>query len=148
MVGAKVALKPVTGLMMPRQFGPTMRMRPRRASSASWCSSSSPGAPVSLNPAEVTIALVTPASTHSRTIDGTMAAGVTMTARSTRSGTAAIAGYARTPRMLEYFGFTGYTVPPNGLLIRFHKMVRPTVPGRSVAPTTATVFGEKSASSG
>src|SRR5215211_682180 len=39
--------------------------------------------------------------------------------------------------------FTGKTVPPNGLLTRFHMIVRPTLPGRSVAPMTATVSGRK-----
>src|SRR6185437_4895267 len=40
------------------------------------------------------------------------------------------------------------TVPPNGLLIRFQRTVRPTLPYASVAPITATVWGEKIASSG
>jgi hypothetical protein len=42
---------------------------------------------------------------------------------------------------------TGNTVPPNGLETRFHMIVRPTLPGRSVAPITATVSGRKIASS-
>src|SRR5213595_3962786 len=37
----------------------------------------------------------------------------------------------------------GNTVPPNGLDMRFHKIVRPTLPGVSVAPMTATFCGEK-----
>src|SRR5438477_5055980 len=37
----------------------------------------------------------------------------------------------------------GKTVPPNGLDIRFQRMVRPTLPGVSVAPITATFWGEK-----
>src|SRR6476660_465400 len=37
----------------------------------------------------------------------------------------------------------GNTVPPNGLDIRFHRMVRPTLPEFSVAPITATFLGEK-----
>src|SRR5437764_4143979 len=37
----------------------------------------------------------------------------------------------------------GKTVPPNGLDIRFQRIVRPTLPGVSVAPITATVWGEK-----
>ncbi len=44
-----------------------------------------PGRP-SLNPAEITIAPRTPAFTHSPTTLGTVAAGVTITARSTASG--------------------------------------------------------------
>src|SRR5918994_1005292 len=41
---------------------------------------------------------------------------------------------------------TGKTVPPNGLLTRFHMIVRPTLPSLSVAPITATVSGRKMAS--
>ena len=53
-----------------------------------------------------------------------------------------------TPRTLERRELTGKTVPPNGLLTRFHMMVRPTLPGRSVAPTSATASGLKMASRG
>src|SRR5215207_6919330 len=42
--------------------------------------------------------------------------------------------------------FTGKTVPPNGLLTRFHMIVRPTLPSRSLAPITATASGRKMAS--
>ena len=94
------------------------------------------------------IAPLTPASTHSPITRGTVAAGVTTTARSTGSGTALIVGYARMPITLGRLGLTGYTVPPNGLLIRFQRMDRPTLPAFSVAPTTATARGVKIASSG
>jgi len=39
-------------------------------------------------------------------------------------------------------------VPPKGFVTRFHSRVRPTLPGFSVAPITATVLGEKKTSSG
>ncbi len=52
------------------------------------------------------------------------------------------------PSTLARFGFTGYTVPPNGELMRFHNVVRPTVCGVSVAPITATDCGLKKTSSG
>ncbi len=52
------------------------------------------------------------------------------------------------PRMLGRFGLTGSTVPPKGLLMRFQSTVRPTLPGVSVAPMTATERGRKMASSG
>ena len=39
-------------------------------------------------------------------------------------------------------------MPPKGLVTRFQRMVRPTVPAFSVAPMTATVLGEKKTSSG
>lgn len=42
----------------------------------------------------------------------------------------------------------GNTVPPNGLVIRLRRMARPTLPAFSVAPTTATLWGAKRASSG
>jgi hypothetical protein len=38
--------------------------------------------------------------------------------------------------------------PPKGVFIKFHKTVRPTLPGFSVAPATATDFGAKIASRG
>src|SRR5687768_12257050 len=52
------------------------------------------------------------------------------------------------PRMLSRLGLTGRTAPPNGLLIRFHSTVLPTLPFLSVAPMTATERGRKSGSSG
>ena len=53
MPAAKVALRPLVGLMTPRQFGPTMRMPPRRASANTRASSSAPAGPVSRKPAEM-----------------------------------------------------------------------------------------------
>jgi hypothetical protein len=85
---AKVALRPVRGLMTPRQLGPMSRILPRVISAFTCRSSSIPGGPVSLNPAEITMTPRTPAATHSVMIAGTEGAGVTTTARSTRSGTA------------------------------------------------------------
>jgi len=52
------------------------------------------------------------------------------------------------PRMLLYLGLTGKIVPPNDVLMRFHRMVRATLPVRSVAPTTATLLGLNITSSG
>jgi hypothetical protein len=52
------------------------------------------------------------------------------------------------PRMLLRLGFTGKTVPPKGLLIKFHSSVRPTLSSFSVAPITATLRGLKIASNG
>src|SRR5512142_729910 len=50
--------------------------------------------------------------------------------------------------MFGRLGLTGKTVPPNGLLMRFQRIVRPTDPSFSVAPMTATDCGLKIASSG
>ena len=147
-VVAKVAFIPESGLITPRQFGPITRMFALRASSSSRTSRAAPSGPISLNPAEITIAPRTPLSPHSWMMPGIDGGGVTTTARSTSSGIADTEGYAFTPRTLGRFGFTGYTVPPNGLVTRFQSTVRPTVPGFSVAPMTATVLGEKKTSRG
>ena len=68
---AKVAFNPLCGTITPRQFGPTIRILPLRASSMTCCSNSTPAAPVSLNPAEIMTAPGTPASTHSLISPGT-----------------------------------------------------------------------------
>ncbi len=95
----------------------------------------------------MTIAPFTPFSTHSRMSPGAVAAGVTSTARSRSTGTSPTVGYARMPSTLSRFGFTGKTVPPNCVWTMFHSTVRPTLPGFSVAPITATFLGLKIASS-
>jgi hypothetical protein len=53
---AKVALNPATGFMIPRQFGPTIRIPLARAVSRMRPSSARPSGPVSLKPAEMMIA--------------------------------------------------------------------------------------------
>ena len=143
-----VAFRPISGFITPRQFGPMSRIPPRRACFKTCCSNSRPAVPSSRNPAEITIAPLTPASAHCSITDGTLAAGVTTTAKSTFSGTAAIFGYAFIPSTFARLGFTGNTVPPKGLLTRFQSRVRPTLPRASVAPITAILRGSKIASSG
>ena len=143
-----MALRPLVGLMTPRQFGPTMRMPPRRASANTRASSSAPAGPVSRKPAEMISAAGTPASTHCRMISGTVAAGVTTTARSTGPGTSPTAGYDLRPSTVSRRGLTGWTAPPNEVATRFARTVRPTLPGVSVAPMTATDRGLKNGSSG
>ena len=96
-VAAKVALKPLCGIIAPRQFGPSSRIRPLRASASTRRSNSTPASPRSLNPAEMMIAPFTPAATHSAMIPGTVGAGVAMIASSICSGTSAIVGYALMP---------------------------------------------------
>ena len=67
---------------------PGFRARNRRSNG--WRRNSAPpSGPTSLKPAEMMIAPRTPTSTHSPTTVGTVGAGVTITAKSTRSGTAA-----------------------------------------------------------
>ena len=86
MVVAKVAFMPDSGLITPRQFGPMMRMLAFCASTSSCRSSSAPSGPISLKPAEITMAPCTPFSPHSRMSPGIDGGGVTITARSTCSG--------------------------------------------------------------
>ena len=107
MPAANVALSLVPGTMTPRQFGPTMRICPFRASSRTCRSNSTPAAPVSLKPAEMMTTPRTPACAQSRTIPGTDGGGVTITAKSTFSGTARMPGYALRPSTVSRFGLTG-----------------------------------------
>src|SRR5271157_3535452 len=146
MAWATEAFRPVNGLITPRLFGPMTRIRPRPAWSMIRRSSAAPSAPISLNPAEATMAARTPASTHSPIRSGTVGAGVATMARSTRSGTAPMRGWALIPSTLRRFGLTGKMGPPNGLFIRFHTIVRPMLPAFSVAPMTAMFWGVKNAS--
>ena len=92
MSAANVALNFKPGTITPRQFGPTMRMWPRRASSKTCCSSAAPSGPISLKPAEIMIAPGMPAAAHSLMMPGTVFGGVMMTARSGLSGSAATFG--------------------------------------------------------
>src|SRR5271157_4503090 len=146
MAWATEAFRPVIGLITPRLFGPMTRIRPRPAWSMIRRSSAAPSAPISLNPAEATMAARTPASTHSPIRSGTVGAGVATMARSTRSGTSPMRGWALIPSTLRRFGLTGKMGPPNGLFIRFHTIVRPMLPAFSVAPMTAMFWGVKNAS--
>ena len=61
MDAANVAFRPVSGFIKPRQFGPMIRIRPRRASVRISCSSLRPAAPVSRKPAVMMTAALTPA---------------------------------------------------------------------------------------
>lgn len=54
---------------------------------------------------------------------------------------------AGTPSIWRYLGFTRPTWPAKPAWRRFWTTVRPTDPARGLAPTTATDFGEKTASS-
>ena len=72
---------------------------------------------------------------------GTVAAGVTMTARSMGFFTAPTFGNAAMPSTRARFRFTGMISPPKFPAFRFSISVRPTLPSASVAPITATDFG-------
>ena len=90
----------------------------------------------------------TPEVAHSRITPGTVGAGVATTARSIFSVTALTLGQDLIPSTLGRLSLMGKTVPPKGLLTRFHISVRPTLSARSLAPMTATLRGAKKTSSG
>ena len=84
---AKLAFRWMPGTMMPRQFGPRIRMPSNLRCSSRTCSSSlRPSSPISRKPAEMITMPRVPASPHSRTSAGTVGAGVQMTARSGACG--------------------------------------------------------------
>ena len=60
-----------------------------------------------MKPAEITMAPITPALTHSLITAGTVGAGVITTARSTGSGTEAMFLYALIPSTLGRFKLMG-----------------------------------------
>ena len=82
----KVAFSPMSGRMMPRQLGPSRRTRWRRAFSTRARSRAAPRGPVSLKPAEMTTAALTPARPQLSITAGTISALVAITARSSRWG--------------------------------------------------------------
>ena len=72
---AKVAFRRVRGAHHAQAVRADDPHLAARLFAAIWRSSSAPAAPVSLNPAEMTIAPFTPAATHSPTIPGTVGGG-------------------------------------------------------------------------
>ena len=103
---ANVASSPITGFMMPRQLGPITRVVPRFKCSRILFSSSTPSAPRSRKPAEITTTALTAASTHSPMMSGTVVAGVTTMAKSSGSGRLATFENAGTPSTSLRFGLT------------------------------------------
>ena len=105
---AKLAFRLIPGTMMPRQFGPRIRMPSNFR--CSWRTSSSsfrPSAPISRNPAEMITIPRVPASPHCRTIAGTVAAGVQITARSGACGRLGMSLYAWIPCTASRLELTG-----------------------------------------
>jgi hypothetical protein len=88
-VRAKVAFKPTSVRIAPRQLGPRMRTPPRRAASTIFCCRARPASPVSAKPLDRTIAALMPALPASSRMPGTVRAGVATTARSTGAGKSA-----------------------------------------------------------
>src|SRR5690606_13809503 len=78
---------------------------------------------------------------------GTVAAGVVTTTSSGANGRSRSEATAGTPSICRYLGLTRPTAPAKPAWRRLWTTVRPTDPGRGLAPTTATDFGAKTASS-
>ncbi len=80
---AKLAFKWMLGTMIPRQFGPRIRIPGNfRCSTRIISSNFRPGSPISRKPAEMMTIPRVPASPSSRTSSGTLGAGVQITAKS------------------------------------------------------------------
>ena len=76
----------------PKQLGPTSRTPPARAAATASSCSLAPSSPVSAKPALSTTTAATPWPAAERTMPGTVAAGVAITARSTWPGTSRRSG--------------------------------------------------------
>jgi len=92
MPGTKVVLSGVWVSITPMPFGPMIRMPWRRPAATIASSSAAPRGPTSRKPPEITIAARIPRRPHASIVSGTRAAGMTSTASSTGSGTAAMSG--------------------------------------------------------
>ena len=92
---------------MPIALGPISRMPPSRASRTTSSRRARPSSPASPNPPDTTTSPLTCFCEQARTTSATCAAGTTMTARSTSSGTSRTSAYARTDRMCGAEGLTG-----------------------------------------
>jgi len=108
---AKVAFRPISGRITPRQLGPRSRMRWRRTFSISARSSCSPRAPASEKPAESTTAARTPARAQDSMMPGTVGAGVAITAWSSRCGISSTEGKQGSPKTSRCAGSTANSLP-------------------------------------
>ncbi len=136
---AKLALSPRCGTSMPMQLGPRMRRVWRRAASSMCCFCAWS------RPAVTTTAARVPRRPSSSMRPGTVAAGVQITARSGTWGSSATLAYTGTPPISRCLGLTPSTWPWKPAR-RLRQTVAPTLPGRSDAPSTATVAGANMAS--
>ena len=102
-----VVSMPRGGMIMPRQFGPMIRVPWLRAMETIRSSRAFPCSPISLNPAVMMTAIGTPLAPHSSMTRGTWIAGTVMTARSTGAGMDVMFGYAFSPWISGRLLFTG-----------------------------------------
>ncbi len=84
--GSNVALIHWCGIMIPRQFGPMIRIACLRAIAVTSSSRTVPAPPISRNPAVTMMASRTPFFPHSSITPGTRRAGTATTAQSTGPG--------------------------------------------------------------
>ena len=140
---AKVASRRTSGdvLMIPKQFGPTMRMPPRCARNVNSRWSVAPASPTSAKPDEITTNAPTPLREHWSTTSSALSAGTATTATSTTPGTSSRVGYAGTLSMADALGLIGYTGPLKPPAIRFRTTEWPMFCGARPAPNTATDRG-------
>mmetsp|Transcript_47571 Transcript_47571/g.119767 ORF Transcript_47571/g.119767 Transcript_47571/m.119767 type:complete len:273 (+) Transcript_47571:1700-2518(+) len=141
MTGLNDALRLMRGVMMPRQLGPTMRTLCLAAMSVICLIRAAPSGPISPKPAVMMMAPGTPSSHTSCITSGTLRAGMVITTRSNFSGMSFRLGQASCPRTVLRLLFTGKIFPAKGEAVRFSRMERPTLPSRSLAPTSATLRG-------
>jgi hypothetical protein len=140
--------KPEAVLITPKQFGPRTRTPVAAAIRATSRCNSPPRAPVSAKPPLMTTATVTCAAPQSAKTSGTAVDGVTTSAKSTGSGTAARRGYAGHPRISLADGWMAITSPrnPASAEVRLRRNNPPALPWDAEAPMTATRRGVKRAS--
>jgi magnesium-transporting ATPase (P-type) len=127
------------GMSTPRQLGPMIRIRCGRAASSMAARDLA-----SSNPLEMTTATFVPSTPSSAMMSGTVAVGVTITARSGTSGSVSMLRTQETPSRSTRFGFTANTVSPNPSPRMFESTRSPSEPARLEPPMTATLRGLKS----
>src|SRR6516162_6095370 len=132
--------------MMPTQFGPMMRMRCGLAASSIACCSEWPRSPSSAKPAVMITAARVPRSPSSPIKEGTVSAGIAMTAMSGARGRLAIFGWTMSPSIVVCFGLTSIISPAKPARRRLRAITAPTEPGRGLAPINATDSGLNSLS--
>ena len=142
---AMLAFRPMPGASNPELLAPRMRSRyGLAASSIAWRMLRPRESRAVATPALITMAARVPSSPRVRTMPGIVAGGVQMMARSGACGRRATSCQTCRPSSVSYFGLTGNSGPLKPPSRRLRRIVAPTLPGRSDAPTRATDFGANS----
>ena len=127
----------------PMQLGPMSRILSSRAMRPTSASSAAPSAPTSRKPPEAMTAARMPRAPQARSASSTMAAGTTMTARSTGSGMSTTLRYAERPISSPPRGFTRWMAPRYPDCVRLRATPKPSFTGSCEAPMTAMPVGWK-----